>query len=79
MVLALFVDAISLLGVGAGFCWSRAIKPGILSLEEGVGWTYTCNTHEDSGRSALALYAKVLLDLLKTNLALREQKLHPPP
>jgi hypothetical protein len=45
-------------------------------LEEGVGWTYTCNTQEDSGTSAQAFYAKFLLDLSKTNLALREQKLH---
>ena len=21
------------------FCWIRAMKPGILSLDEGVGWT----------------------------------------
>lgn len=24
---------------GAGFCWMRAIKPAILSLEDGDGWT----------------------------------------
>jgi len=21
------------------FCWMRAIKPGMLSLDDGVGWT----------------------------------------
>ena len=27
--------------VKGGFCWMRAIKPGILSFDEGVGCTYT--------------------------------------
>ena len=22
-----------------GFCWTRAMKPGMLSLADGVGWT----------------------------------------
>lgn len=28
-------------GGGAGFCWMRAMKPGMLSFADGVGWTYT--------------------------------------
>lgn len=27
------------LGVRAGFCWIKAMKPDMLSFAEGVGWT----------------------------------------
>ena len=30
--------------VGEDFCWIRAMKPEMLSLDDGVGWTYTCHS-----------------------------------
>ena len=51
------------------FCCMRAMKPGILSLDEGVGWIYTC-------RPAVSLSRIARNKVNQAHLALGEQELH---